>query len=199
MRRIPHEGERLYLQQVPADHYSIYTLSKYLSRVMHFRKCISFRDLYLAMKKETIRAVYLTDGSAVYGFAIYQEVSALKLTHLLYFAVFSEYRSCGLGSQFIQQLSEMCEGRMILEVEGVHQADSCEELINRTRRVVFFQRNGFYLHPETRLEYFGRSLQVMADRKFKGINWEEFYQRLYNRVHVLPVSKFFIKVQTKPI
>lgn len=81
-----------------------------------------------------------------------------------YFAVANELRGQGIGSSFLKQVSGTlpeCSGLM-LEIEDPEAAQSEDELVNRTRRLHFYERLGWKLVSGLWTEVCGVPYRIMV-------------------------------------
>lgn len=82
--------------------------------------------------------------SLLYCYALFTILPDCCGVLLDYFAVMEEYRSCGIGSQFLHYMKEADTGfgGLIIESEDPGQAASKEELMIRNKRLAFYYSNG---------------------------------------------------------
>ncbi|WP_077736394.1 GNAT family N-acetyltransferase [Bacillus sonorensis] len=156
----------------------------------------SFKNHKLCYKKRYFNPVYLTNGSDIFGYALYQDVPKLNCIHVLFLAVLPEYRSTGLGSVLLARLNGIAENGLILEVEDPETAKSEEELAIQTRRITFYQRNDFHLIDDVKFSHFGYAIRVMTNFNPPNQDWLKFHRNLYNRVYRIcgvPLSTFTLK------
>lgn len=83
------------------------------------------------------------EGNLV-AYTFFVKSSQGKVPLLDYFAVCSQYRSHGYGSQCLAQMKVLYQDvvGILAEVEDPAKSESAEEEHIRTRRVAFYQRNG---------------------------------------------------------
>ena len=71
-----------------------------------------------------------------------------SITNIVYFAVVSELRSRGYGSQILQAIHKQHpDTRLVVDIEVEEDSKDAEELERRNRRRDFYQRNGFDSSP----------------------------------------------------
>ena len=71
-----------------------------------------------------------------------------SITNIVYFAVVSELRSRGYGSQILQAIREKHpDSRIVVDIEVEEDSKDAEELERRNRRRDFYLRNGFDASP----------------------------------------------------
>ncbi|MED1739843.1 GNAT family N-acetyltransferase [Bacillus swezeyi] len=185
----------IYLQKVPIN--NLQTLFNYVYMDFSFLKgTFPSRIINSAIKKGILHPVYLTNGSDIFGYALYQDVPKLNCIHVLFLAVLPEYRSTGLGSVLLARLNGIAENGLILEVEDPETAKSEEELAIQTRRITFYQRNDFHLIDDVKFSHFGYAIRVMTNFNPPNQDWLKFHRNLYNRVYRIcgvPLSTFTLK------
>ncbi|RPK06090.1 GNAT family N-acetyltransferase [Priestia endophytica] len=197
MKRNEFSHDNIYLQEVPIDKSNLQTLFDYAYIDFPFLKdALPSKIVKSAIKKDVLHPVYLTNGSEIYGYALYQDVPELKCIHVLFLAIVPSYRSSGLGSVLLDRLKALSKNGLILEVEDPETAESDEEWSIRTRRIRFYERNGFHLIPNVKFSHFGYAIQVMTDFNHPNQDWLRFYRNLYNRVYRIygvPLATFSLK------
>ncbi|MCY8235434.1 MULTISPECIES: GNAT family N-acetyltransferase [Priestia] len=197
MKKNEWSHDDIYLQEVPIDKSNLRRLFDYAYIDFPFLKdTFPSKIVKSAIKKGVLHPVYLTNGSEVYGYALYQNVPELKCIHVLFLAILPPHRSSGLGSVLLERLKQLSGNGLILEVEDPETTDSDAELSIRTRRIHFYERNGFHLIPDVKLSHFGYAIQIMTDFNHPNQNWLLFHRKLYNRVYRIygvPLSTFSLK------
>ena len=186
----------LFLQQVSVEQDALNLLFMYLKQDFSISERMPSFIMRSAFKKGLLQAVYLTDGSEVYSYAIYQYEPEQDCLHVLYLAVLSDYRSLGIGSVLLTRLKDLSNGRMLLEVEDPDKTNKLEALTIRSRRIAFYERNGFHLNSTIHLKNFGYPLRLMTLQELPEVDMKEFqkyYQDLYNRVYQFPIGKIIVK------
>lgn len=178
----------LYLQRIsPDDHAEIDQMLTLLIVDFPGNAHIPRRKLRKAIIDQVFAALYLTDGKTNYGYALIQQVKKYDAIYLQYFAVISEYRSYGLGSLFLQQINRLAKGRMFFEVEDPEDTyKHDEEYEIRKRRIAFYEKNGFHLHPTFRFKDDSYQMRLMMNFEDPGVDWLRLYHRLHNRVYGFP-------------
>lgn len=183
------------LQQLATNRRTLNKLFKYVLIDFGFLDHIPFPIMRKALKKNILRAVYLTDGFNVYGYAIYQEIPKYGGIHVLYLAIMPEYQSYGLGSVMLRRLDVLSPAGILLEVEDPELAQNEQELSIRTRRIAFYERNGLTLDKTIKLSNFKHPLLLMTSAKLPVVNerkFRKFYRQLYNRVYRMPIGKIAV-------
>ncbi len=119
---------------------------------MERRPLFSIRNLY---KKELYAAYTYEENGQLLAYAGLIYTAGRRCALLDYFAVVKEWRSTGLGSEFITLLrSSIDVDGMIIESENPELADTAKEQEIRKRRIDFYRRNGA-LDSETNWYAFG--------------------------------------------
>lgn len=97
----------------------------------------------------TERGVYAPYGwfdeaGALVAYTFFVRAPRGQVLLLDYFAVCSDFRNHGYGSQCLAQMKRLCQGALgvLAEVEDPAQSRRAEEETTRRRRVAFYQRNG---------------------------------------------------------
>jgi GNAT superfamily N-acetyltransferase len=94
------------------------------------------------IKKKIYMCYGLYDNDKLLAYALL----VISKSYLLidYYAVCKEYRSAGVGSEFLNLLKEQFKdyNGIIVEVEKVECAPDEEERVIRERRITFYNRNG---------------------------------------------------------
>lgn len=87
---------------------------------------------------------WFDETGALTAYTFFVKAPQGKMLLLDYFAVCSQYRSHGYGSQCLAQMKELYQDAIgiLAEVEDPAKSDSVEEEKIRTRRIAFYQRNG---------------------------------------------------------
>ena len=86
------------------------------------------------------------DGDLFCGFS--NSITHGSITNIVYFAVVSELRSRGYGSQILQAIRRQHpDTRIVVDIEVEEDSKDAEELKRRNRRREFYQRNGFDASP----------------------------------------------------
>lgn len=86
------------------------------------------------------------DGVLFCGFS--NSITHGSITNIVYFAVVSELRSRGYGSQILQAIRRQHpDTRIVVDIEVEEDSKDAEELERRNRRRDFYQRNGFGSSP----------------------------------------------------
>ena len=86
------------------------------------------------------------DGDTFCGFS--NSITHGSITNIVYFAVVSELRSRGYGSQILQAIHKQHpDTRLVVDIEVEEDSKDAEELERRNRRRDFYQRNGFDASP----------------------------------------------------
>ncbi len=192
------DKEALFLKAVSVERDEFKELFTYLKQDFGYGERIPFYIMQSAFKKGIVRAVYLTDGFQVYGYAIYQHEPAQDCVHVFYLAILSDYRSLGLGSTLLARLKTLSNGRILLEVEDPDKTKKADKVSIRIRRINFYERNGFHLSPDINLKSFGYPLRLMTLQELPKVDQKEFqkyYQSLYNRVYQFPIGKLMVKAR----
>lgn len=86
-----------------------------------------------------------SDANELLGYALFVKVEEVPMLLLDYFAVLEPYRKQGIGSYFLQQLREQAGEQIagiFIETEDVSFAETQQELLERTRRDCFYEKNG---------------------------------------------------------
>lgn len=188
--------EELFLQEIPVVGETLKVFFDRLNDEFKLFERVPLFVMRLAMKKDILHAVYLTDGKEAYGYAVYQEIPGYDSIHVLYLAILPDYRSLGLGSVLMQQLKKLTKDGIIFEVEDPEAARNEDDLITRNRRIAFYKRNGFHLNQGVKVKDFNHMLLLMSTKKLPKLDkhkFKKFYQGLFNRVYRIPVGKISIK------
>ncbi|PIC57699.1 hypothetical protein CSV80_07075 [Sporosarcina sp. P12(2017)] len=186
------------LQHLATNRRTLNRLFKFVLVDFGFLDHIPFPIMRNALKKNVLRAVYLTDGINVYGYAIYQEIPKYGGIHVLYLAIAPEFRSYGLGSVMLRRLDALSPAGMLLEVEDPDFSRNEEELSIRTRRIAFYERNGLTLDQTVKLTNFKHPLLLMTTTALPALNerqFRKFYRQLYNRVYRIPVGQIAVNAR----
>ena len=86
------------------------------------------------------------DGDLFCGFS--NSITHGSITNIVYFAVVSELRSRGYGSQILQAIRKQHpDTRLVVDIEVEEDSKDTEEFERRNRRRDFYQRNGFDAAP----------------------------------------------------
>ena len=86
------------------------------------------------------------DGDLFCGFS--NSITHGSITNIVYFAVESELRSRGYGSQILQAIRRQHpDTRLVVDIEVEEDSKDAEEHERRNRRREFYQRNGFDASP----------------------------------------------------
>lgn len=86
------------------------------------------------------------DGDLFCGFS--NSITHGSITNIVYFAVESELRSRGYGSQILQAIREKHpDSRIVVDIEVEEDSKNAEELERRNRRREFYTHNGFDSSP----------------------------------------------------
>ena len=86
------------------------------------------------------------DGDLFCGFS--NAITHGSITNIVYFAVVSELRSRGYGSQILQAIHKQHpDTRLVVDIEVEEDSKDAEELERRNRRREFYLRNGFGSSP----------------------------------------------------
>lgn len=186
------------LQHLATNRRTLNKLFKYVLIDFGFLDHIPFPIMRKALKKNILRAVYLTDGINVYGYAIYQEIPKYGGIHVLYLAIMPEFQSYGLGSVMLRRLDVLSPEGILLEVEDPELAQTEQELSIRTRRIAFYERNGLTLDKTIKLSNFKHPLLLMTSTKLPVLNerkLQKFYRQLYNRVYRVPIGQIAVNAR----
>lgn len=186
--------DKICLKNIVVNKNSIKNLFLILDKDFPRFSRIPFFMIRSALKKEVLKAVYLTDGINKYGYAVYQYCNDLKMIHIMYLAINPEFRSLGLGSILIRELNKISNSRIILDVENPYAANLMDkEKDIRLRRVDFYKRNGFEIYPHFKFDNFGYKMNVMSNIELPRQNWLKFYRKLYGNVVSKVIAFFVIK------
>lgn len=183
------------LQHLATNRRTLNRLFKFVLVDFGFLDHIPFPIMRKALKKKILKAVYLTDGINVYGYAIYQEIPKYDGIHILYLAIAPEFRSYGLGSVMLRRLEALSPEGILLEVEDPDLSRNEEEFSIRTRRIMFYERNGLTLKKSVKLTNFKHSYLLMTNSNLPIVNerkFRKFYRQLYNRVYRLPIGQIAV-------
>ena len=151
--------------------------------------------LRAATERKAIKAVFLTDGETICGYALHQKTPHFSMRHLLYFAILPTFRSAGLGGNFLALLKQGVPQGLLLEVEDpdAAQQDHAEWLC-RKKRIAFYERNGLQLFSAFRFSEFGHPLRVMSSAQLPSKqDWLAFYRALYNQMYGFPLAEKVIQ------
>lgn len=97
-------------------------------------------DFYYDKERATAEKYLICSDEEPVGFIIL--LSAGKLTNIMYFAISSNKRNKGLGSQVLSEIKELKKDKILtIDIEApIKEADN---YLQRQRRVNFYLRNGF--------------------------------------------------------
>lgn len=183
----------LCLTPIATDNKSISALFKVLDIDFPATARIPLVLLRASLKKQRIKGVYLTDEETNYGYAVYQHSNAHNVMHILYLAILPEYRSSGLGSILMNLLSDMANGRVILDAEDPDKAKGDKAKQICIKRNGFYLRNGYHVCPDFKFANFGYHLRVFTNCEFPELDWLQFYRQLYDNAYGLPISILLIR------
>lgn len=113
-------------------------------RDMWSRGCYRALGLYDASGKNA----YIENGkedSELIGYAFFVSLPDSDMILLDYLAVLSDYRSLGLGSEFLKKMKAVLQPEykgILIETEDIERAVNEEELRTRKRRDSFYAENG---------------------------------------------------------
>lgn len=77
-----------------------------------------------------------------------------------YLAVHANARGLGIGSRVLEELRKRIDQPIYLEIEDPNNTDA-EDLLQRQRRLSFYQQNGFHLTDHL-VSYFGEPLALVS-------------------------------------
>lgn len=92
MKRNEFSHDNIYLQKVPIDKSNLQTLFDYTYIDFPFLKdAFPLKIVKSAIKKDVLHPVYLTNGSEIYGYALYQDVPGLDSCSLFGYRTFISF------------------------------------------------------------------------------------------------------------
>lgn len=145
------------------------------------------------LRRKILTAYFLTDGDAIYGYAIWQKAFRFDYQHLLYFGVLAQYRKQGIGSDFLQLLVKKAKQGILLEVEDPQAAKNRAEQSECQRRIKFYEQNGFTLYSNFSFTNFGFQMRVMSNTKLPQSIDLTYYRALYDQAYGLPLGRVALK------
>ena len=151
-----------------------------------------------AFKKNLIFAKFLTSDTEILGYILYNNLENESFTHVIYFAILSDYRSKNYGSEFMKQFrDEMLKNgkEIILEVEDPAQSKNDEEVAIRTKRIAFYERLNFYLIENEKGFVLGRSCLFMSDASIKPKHHGSMFLESYVNIFQTSLIKLIIKAK----
>ncbi|MCL2775649.1 MAG: GNAT family N-acetyltransferase [Oscillospiraceae bacterium] len=141
---------------------------------------------YFAIKRNLENNIYngffLTeDTDKDIGYAIITAPENLKYSLINYFAISSEHRSKGYGSEFLKIiLSRYFERILVLEVDAPAKNAAPDD--KDVRRIKFYERAGFRVIPTKKAKIFGVDMLIMAniaDKSDEQFSAREIMHALY--------------------
>lgn len=160
---------------------------------------IPFACLKRAFRKNYLRAAWFADAGGRVGYVVYHLINGLGVAHIMYFAILPSRRGGGMGSTALRLFRQEMDGLgILLEVEDPECAHGVDERLGRDRRVAFYERNGFALAPDARLDFFSVPMAVMSDCGLEVEDWEKLYQAVYHRMLGAWPPTLFIRRRQRP-
>ena len=142
----------------------------------------------------------MEEKGGLLGYAFFLKLEENGQFHYLldYYAIVSEYRSCGYGSLFLKQLSGTIHDAlsMIVEVEDPDEAEEEEARTARWKRLQFYLRNG-YQETGVTASVFGVTYRILniADKTIiPAEKVREIYDGFYRQIVPELMYHKFIKI-----
>ncbi|MDR1536761.1 MAG: GNAT family N-acetyltransferase [Clostridiales bacterium] len=96
------------------------------------------------LKKGVIKAFYLIEDHSVLGYAAINPNDELGFKMICYMAIVPDRRGKGYGSKLVSMIDDVFpQLDSIVEVEDPSLAKDEHEAIERSKRIAFYERNGF--------------------------------------------------------
>ncbi|WP_339179862.1 GNAT family N-acetyltransferase [Oceanobacillus sp. FSL W7-1293] len=187
------QSKKYYLEKMNVTNINIKVIYNYLKQEFGREELFPRMVIRRNFKKSIWEAVYLTDGQEKYGYAIYQKAPGFKGVFIAYLAILPKYQSKGLGSELIRQLNALFPDGILLEVEDPDAAKDEKDQATRLRRIRFYERNGLVVNPDMKVNTFFVPFRMMDNLGGTEAYDISFYQKLYNRILILPLGSIFIK------
>jgi multimeric flavodoxin WrbA len=122
---------------------------------------------------------YLHDTDEV-GYMVVTAPENTRLVFGNYFAVYSEFRSKGLGTSFLDAILDKYRDRsFVIEVSDPAAAESAELRIEAEKRIKFYERAGFVVAPTAKAKIFGADMKIMVTNIYDGFSAREAMLALY--------------------
>lgn len=116
------------------------------------------------LQKGTQKGFILLQDQREAAYAICTEARQNDFVLLSLLAVYQEFRGCGLGSAFLDELKKLYSTKsgLIVEVEKSEDALSNQEKTIRERRIQFYHKAGFYLVSNIDYSIWDISMELMV-------------------------------------
>lgn len=110
------------------------------------------------------KALILCEGESDVAYSVCTDNHDNNYVLISLLAVFKEYRGQGIGSEFLKRLQLIYQAKqaLLVEVERPDQAKTPEEDDFRRRRIVFYERAGFYLIKGVNYSIWDIPMHLMA-------------------------------------
>lgn len=187
------QNEKLFLRSAEMSREGIKGFYAHIKEDFPRNERIPFFFIKRRFLKGQMKAVYLTNGSNVFGYALHHVTNGI--THINYLAVLKEYRAHGYGSVLLSLLKE--EGAMFLEVENPEKAENEKEKQIRLKRISFYEKNGLETVPGITLNLYGVSMLLMVCGIEGERDWNSTVRNSYRKITGTVIPKGFVSVSTE--
>lgn len=116
------------------------------------------------LQKGSQKGFILLQGQREVAYSFCVEAGTNDYVLLSLLAVYQEFRGCGIGSAFLEELKRFYSKKsgIIVEVEKPEDALTEQEKIIREKRIRFYQKAGFYLVPNVDYSIWDVSMHLMV-------------------------------------